>query len=198
MHELLPGLWRWTADHPAWRPGAAPGTEDDWPQAVGSVAYLAPRTLVLVDPLVPDPRGAFLDDLDALVARHGRPVSILQTVRFHTRSRVELEARYPVADDPGPGVEPVPIAGAGETMVWLPGPRALVPGDRLLGDGRGGLRMCPDSWMTHLGLDQAHLADALRPLLDLPVESVVVSHGDPVIGGGRAAIAAALGEPPGS
>jgi hypothetical protein len=195
MDELLPGLWRWTASHPAWNPAGEPGGVDDWPQAVGSVAYEAPRTLVLIDPLIPDPRNAFIDALDALVERHARPVSILQTVRFHSRSIDELERRYAdrIDEDPGPGVEPVPIGGAGETMVWLSEPRALVPGDRLLGDGAGGLRMSPDSWMRYLKLEQAGLAAALRPLLDLPVEAVIVSHGEPVLKDGRAAIEAAIG-----
>ncbi len=67
-------------------------------------------------------------------------------------------------------------------------------GDRLLGDGRGGLRMCPDSWMRYLRLDQAGLAEALRPLLSMPIMAVIVSHGEPVMSGGREAIAAALGE----
>ncbi|HEV2813734.1 MAG TPA: hypothetical protein VGW10_10830 [Solirubrobacteraceae bacterium] len=193
MQELLPGLWRWTAKHPSWRGGAEPDSPDDWPEDVGCVAYAAPRSLVLIDPLVPD--DAFLDDL---VERHDGAVSILQTVRFHGRSREALERRYAdrLAPEPGPGVEPVPIAGAGESMVWLSEPRTLVPGDRLLGGGRGGLRMCPDSWMRYLDLDQAALAEALRPLLDLPVEHVLVSHGEPVLGGGRAAIARAIGYTP--
>jgi hypothetical protein len=194
MQELLSGLWRWTAKHPDWRPDGEPGGVDDWPEEVGCVAYAAERALVLIDPLIPDPRDAFLERLDALADEHDRPVSILQTVRFHSRSREELERRYAdrLAPEPGPGVEPIPIAGAGETMVWLAAPRALVPGDRLLGDGAGGLRMCPDSWMRYLGLEQAGLAEALAPLLDLPVEAVVVSHGEPVMTGGREAIAAAI------
>lgn len=190
MQEILPGLWRWTAKHPAWSPGGAPGSAGDWPEDVGSVAYDAPRTLVLVDPLVPEE-----DLLDDLVERVDKPVSILQTVRFHSRSIEALERRYAdrLAPEPGPGVDPMPIAGAGETMVWLAEPRALVPGDRLLGDGEGGLRMSPDSWMRYLKLDQAGLAEALRPLLALPVEHVIVSHGEPVIGDGHASIARAIG-----
>jgi hypothetical protein len=190
MQQLLPGLWRWTAKHPAWRPGATPESADDWPEDVGCVAYDAPRALVLIDPLLPQE-----DLLDDLVERIDKPVSVLQTVRFHSRSRTQVEARYAdrLAEEPGPRVDPMPIAGAGETMVWLAERRALVPGDRLLGDGRGGLRMCPDSWMRYLGLDQAGLAESLRPLLDLPVEAVVVSHGDPVLRDGRAKIAQAIG-----
>ena len=189
MQELLPGLWRWTAAHPAWRPTDEPGSPDDWAEEVGCVAYDAPRALVLIDPLVPEE-----SLLDELVERIDKPVSVLQTVRFHSRSCEQLERRYAdrMAPEPGPGVDPMPIGGAGETMVWLAAPRVLVPGDRLLGDGAGGLRMCPDSWMRYLNLEQAGLAEALAPLLDLPVEAVLVSHGEPVMSGGRDAIAAAI------
>jgi hypothetical protein len=91
-------------------------------------------------------------------------------------------------------VETVTIRRAGETMVWLPGPRALVPGDRLLGDDDGGLRLCPPGWLRYLdpGLSYDELREALRPLLDLPVEMVLVSHGAPVLHDGRAAIERAL------
>jgi hypothetical protein len=190
----MDGLWRWTAKHPAWRPDAEPDSADDWPEDVGCVAYRAERALVLIDPLVPEE--GFLDEL---VEEHDLPVSILQTIGWHSRSVEALERRYAdrLAAGPGPGVDPMPIAGAGETMVWLPALRALVPGDRLIGDGRGGLRMCPDSWMASLKLDQAGLAEALRPLLDLPVEAVIVSHGEPVLRDGRRLIARAIGQPEG-
>jgi hypothetical protein len=36
------------------------------------------------------------------------------------------------------------------------------------------------------------LREALRPLLDLPVEMVLVSHGEPVLRGGRDAISRVL------
>jgi hypothetical protein len=191
MQELLPGLHRWTAEHPAWHPDAEPDSADDWPEDVGCVAFAAERTLVLIDPLVPEE--AFLDDL---VERYDKPVSILQTIRWHSRSIEALERRYAdrLAPEPGPGVDPVPIAGAGETMVWLPQVSALVPGDRLIGDEGGGLRMCPDSWMGNLKIRQAGLAEALRPLLDLPAEAVIVSHGEPVLRDGRRLIASAIGE----
>jgi hypothetical protein len=79
-------------------------------------------------------------------------------------------------------------------MIWLPEPCALVPGDRILGDGRGGLRLCPESWLGYLasGITLDGLREALRPLLDLPIELVLVSHGAPVLADGRAALARAL------
>ncbi|HVD66407.1 MAG TPA: hypothetical protein VNB65_05865, partial [Gaiellaceae bacterium] len=71
---------------------------------------------------------------------------------------------------------------------------ALVPGDRLLGDDRGGLRPCPPGWLRYLqpGLTADELPEAMRPLLDLPIELVLVSHGEPVLENGQAAIERAL------
>jgi hypothetical protein len=75
-------------------------------------------------------------------------------------------------------------------MVWLPGPRALIPGDRLIGGRRGGVRVCPRSWLA--SMDTATLRATLRVLLDLPVAMVLVSHGRPVLRSGVAAIERAL------
>ena len=78
-------------------------------------------------------------------------------------------------------------------MVWIPEHRALVPGDRLIADGRGGVRPCPASWLGYLpDYGAEELRAALLPLLDLPVELVLTSHGDPVLRDGHAAIRAAL------
>ena len=198
--ELAPGLHRWTARHPDAEPDPAPGSPADWGPDVGCVAFEAPDALVLVDPLVPEERSELRDHLDALVRRHARRVAILTTLQFHRRSREELAARYGATTSRArktlpAGVETLQIKGAGETMVWLAEPRALVPGDRLLGDDAGGLRLCPDSWLRYLpsGMRAPELRAALRPLLDLPVEMVLVSHGEPVLRGGRDAIARALG-----
>jgi hypothetical protein len=193
MKELAPGLCRWTAPHPAWRPDPQPESPADWPEDVGCVLYAAAERVVLIDPLVP---AALWPALDERIA--GRPVAVLTTLRFHRRSRQAVTERYGGErvrhDGPMPaGVQAVPIEGFDETMYWLPGPRALVPGDRLLGDGAGGLRMCPASWLQYLPDDDlGQLRAALRPLLDLPVEHVLVSHGEPVLGDGRIAIANAL------
>jgi hypothetical protein len=196
---LRPGLFRWTAIHPEAEPVTTPGSPDDWGPDVASVAYQAPDALLLVDPLLPEDRADLQEELDALVRRHGRRVAIVTTLQFHRRSRERLAARYDATTSRAKktlprDVDTVVIRRAGETMVWLPRPRALVPGDRLLGDDRGGVRLCPDSWLRYLpsGLRRAELREALRPLLDLPVELVLVSHGDPVLEDGHDAIARAL------
>ena len=130
---------------------------------------------------------------------HGQPVRVLTTIGFHRRSRDEVVRRLGAMTSRAKaslpeGVETITIRRAGETMVWLPELRTLVSGDRLLGDDAGGLRMCPPGWLRYLepGLSHDELRDALRPLLELPVEMVLVSHGEPVLRNGRAAIERAL------
>ena len=197
MEELAPGLHRWTVRHPAWEPGAEPGSPADWPPDVGSVAYEAPDALVLVDPLVAD-----WGPLDALVERHGKPVVVLTTMRFHGRSRAAVAERYGAelrthTAAPPAGVRRVPIEGMDESMVYLEAPRALVPGDRLLGADAGGLELCPESWLGYIDRaappDHATLRAALAPLLELDVELVLTSHGEPVLRDGAAALRALLG-----
>jgi glyoxylase-like metal-dependent hydrolase (beta-lactamase superfamily II) len=200
LAEVRPGLFRWAALHPDAEPSPNPGSPADWGPEVGSVAYAAPAALLLVDPLVPADRPRLQAELDELVRAHGRPAHILTTLKWHRRSRDALAARYRATTSRArpslpEAVETIVIRGAGETMVWLPGPRALIPGDRLLGDDAGGLRLCPDSWLRYLpsGMRQPQLREALRPLLDLPAELVLVPHGEPVLANGRDAIARALG-----
>jgi hypothetical protein len=187
MEELRPGLFRWTALHPDWEPDAERDSPADWPQEVASVAYRAPDALALIDPLVTHG----WDELDALVALHARPVHVLTTISVHERSAAEAIARYGASTAPPAGVEPVVAPRASETLFWLPGPRAVVAGDRIVGFGApgGGLRLCPGSWMR---ITHDELCEELRPLLDLPVELVLVSHGEPVLEGGHAALAAIL------
>ena len=210
VRELAPGLWRWTALHPGWSPG------DDWEQEVGCVYLETAASVLLIDPLVPGEPAAhetFLQRLDADVERNGKPVSILLTVPWHERSAPELADRFgaevwaneravgeidsvtnpfaPAEVLPG-GLIGIDAQRAGETLLWLPEQHALVSGDVLLGDGDGGLRVCPESWLD--GITRAELRLALAGLLDLPVELVLVSHGEPVLADGKTALAQALAE----
>ena len=191
IEELRSGLHRWTAAHPDAEPNPKPGSPADWDPDVGSVAYEAADALLLVDPLVPDDGWGALDDL---VERHAHPVALFVTLPFHRRSREAVMERYGATETVPSGVDTIAIDGAGETMVWLPGPRALVPGDRILGDDAGGLRLCPQSWLGYLGngMTRAQLAEELRPLLDLPIDLVLVSHGEPVLERGGEALARAI------
>ncbi len=195
--EISRGLWRWSVPHPQWRSDATPGSSADWPREVGCVLYEAPYATVFIDPLVP-PTGkrAFWRWADRHSA--GRRVLVLNTIRFHRRSRDELIARYGASSSRAKsalpqGVQSVMLRGAGETLFWLAEPRTLVAGDRLIGGGDG-LQLCPESWLRYLpsGLTADGLRELLRPLLELPIERVLVSHGEPVLADGARALARAL------
>jgi glyoxylase-like metal-dependent hydrolase (beta-lactamase superfamily II) len=182
--ELAPGLWRWTAPHPDWTDG------DDWDREVGCVYYEASDATVLIDPLVPPEREPFFEALDRDVERRGLPLTILLTCAWHERSAAELAERYGAGDVPPAGVEPFALPEIEETVWWLPEHGALVPGDVLLA-GPEGIRVCPDSWLGERS-SPASIRAALRPLLDLPVERILVSHGAPLLEDGRSALERAL------
>jgi len=185
VQEVADGLWRWTGLHPDWKPG------EDWDQEVGCVYYGGPDAVVLVDPLAPpEDEERFWAALDRDVERAGKPVRVLLTVSWHGRSVKAVAERYGAATD-GPlpaGVEAHAAPAGEETTYWLPAHGALVFGDVVLG-AAGGVRLCPESWLDGT---LAQLKEELRPLLDLPVERLLVSHGEPVLEGGHAALARAL------
>lgn len=207
VERFAEGLWRWTVHY------------EEWGDEVGCVYLEASDAIVLIDPLVPSEAteaARFWKALDRDVGRAGVPVHVLVTVFWHARSAGEIVRRYggrlhassraraaiqrrteAVTDvfrpgDPLPGgVEALPSGRATEVVYWLPEHRALVPGDVLLGREGGGLRLCPESWLPS-GIGHARLRTALQPLLELPVELVLVSHGDPVTANARARLARAL------
>ena len=185
IDELQPGLKRWTAPHPEWKP-----EEDELDESyrpVASVLYVAADALVLVDPLVPEELWPALDEE---VEQAARPVVVLTTIHWHARSRDGVVERYGAELDRLPeGVRSFPAERQQEVVLWLEEPRALVFGDAMLGDQRGGLRVCP--WFK-FDYERARTVEALRPLLDLPVELVLPAHGNVVLSGGHAALARAL------
>jgi glyoxylase-like metal-dependent hydrolase (beta-lactamase superfamily II) len=201
MDELRAGLWTWTGLHPSWTPEE--GGLEGWEQEVRSYAYDAGDAVVLFDPLVST------QDVEQLAA--GRPIVVMLTCRFHKRSAGELadqlgatvlspaadasEAGIPVVpyrhDDELPGdVEPKVGGYPNEATLWIPAHRALVTGDVFLG-GTQGFRLQPDSWLPE-GLTQHGLRERLFPLLDLPVELLLPTHGDPVVEGSHEALRTAL------
>jgi glyoxylase-like metal-dependent hydrolase (beta-lactamase superfamily II) len=109
-----------------------------------------------------------------------------------------VEVNHPfTAGDPLPGgIEAIESARSGEVVFWLPQQKALVVGDVLLGAWAKPrptdepLRMCPERWVAPATRED--LRSSLAPLLELPVESVLVSHGEPVLSDGGRALAAAL------
>ena len=201
MKELRPGLWTWSGPHPDWTPEQ--GGPEGWEREVRSYALDAGDSLVLFDPLVePQPVARLAD---------GRPVVIVLTCYWHARSSRELvEALDAVVHAPGtqqrdvgvtfvpyavgdelPGdVEPQAGGYADECTLWVPAHRALVTGDVFLG-GERGFRMQPESWLAE-DLTRETLRERLLPLLELPVELLLPTHGNPVEDGALDTLRSAL------
>lgn len=99
------------------------------------------------------------------------------------------------------GVRPILLAAFGpdEVAFFLPQPRALVVADAVIGAGNGSLRLAPKSWAPLDETSQANYEAWFRPeirsILDFPIEMVLVSHGEPVLSHGRAALVDALAAP---
>ena len=88
--------------------------------------------------------------------------------------------RLPIGIDAFPGRE------SNDLVLWIESVGAVISGDTLVDFGRG-LKI-PDEWLRE-GVTREQVADHLRPLLALPVELVLPTHGAPT---DRAALERAL------
>src|SRR6266508_460043 len=199
VRELRPGLWHWQASHPDWRPS------EPWDENVSSYAIDDGERLLLFDPL------AVPSELGDLAA--GRETAIVLTAPWHERDAQSLVARLGVpvytplpdtaqdlmdmygltaeqAGDGSPdlvwllrekkgearpyssgdrlpfGADVFPGHKANDTVLWVESQRAVISGETL-----------------------EEIAEGLRPLLALPVEHVLATHGGPT---DRAALERAL------
>lgn len=203
LRELRPGLWHWTARHPDWTPDQ--GGADGWDGDVGSYAHVAPGgELLLLDPLVPEQGWSAID---GLVERHGAP-QVLLTLHWHARSAAAVLDRYdgarvwahaaaadevgkrtPVTDTFAPGdelpgsVEAIAADVHDEVELWLPSVRGLVVGDAVAAASGGPVRLWQGGDVTRR---------ALRPVLERPLELLLLTHGEPVLDGARETLASAL------
>ena len=195
MRELQAGVWWWEAPHPEW-------TEpDDWTtRGVSSYAIDTGDRLLLFDPL------AVPAEVEELAA--GRETAIVLTSPWHRRDAVSLADRLdavihvPPPDPPDPDPVPGQVFRAGDRlpvgveafagveendlMLWVESRRALVTGDRLIDPGAG-LEL-PTAWLPE-DMSREQALEILHPLLDLPVELVLPTHGPPT---DRAALERAL------
>jgi glyoxylase-like metal-dependent hydrolase (beta-lactamase superfamily II) len=201
MREIAPGLRYWKAPHPEWN-GAT-----EWPEDVGCVYYEAADALALIDPLLPRGREeAFLAALDREVARLDRPVVVLLTAPWHKRDAASIAERYgttvwaqpaaqariPFETQAGPlpdGIETFSAGGVweGDVAFYIGPQRALVVAEFFMGVD-GALRVCLSPALQ----DRAAFETSLYTLIEWPIDHVLVSHGEPVIGNGRQRIREAL------
>jgi hypothetical protein len=214
LEALAPGLTRWAAAHPAWQPGHG------WEREVAAYLVETATATLLLDPLVPArDEDAFWRWLDRELARLEKPVAVLLSRAGHFRSSQALHDRYgaivygnerardrldPVRDfravEPGsklPGDVRALHTRAiyDETPLFFPSHGALAVGD-LVVSVENELRVW---WVAEDEAEEREYHEqhvpSLREWLELPIEHVLVSHGDYVPGGG-AALAAAFDRPP--
>jgi hypothetical protein len=187
VRDVAPGLWLWRTPHPDW------SEDSDWEPEVSSFAVQSRGVRLVLDPLAPPPgeREAWerieafapevavvlkpdhVRDVDLFVRWYGvRPFGPSLFWRDDV-PRVELEAVRPGDELPGGLTAHHDGRGVMETPVYLPEQRALVFADALTAPG-GVLRVWATPWHEERALP------ALRALLELPFELVLVSHGEPV------------------
>jgi hypothetical protein len=201
IRDVAAGLWIWRVEHPHWKPGQG------WEPLVTSTCVESRGEILILDPLAP-PAGASAvwERLDARA-----PTAALVLKPDHVRDVDVFVRRYGIRafgprlffryDIPETDLEPIDSGSElpggivalydgrrhNETPLWLPEQRALVFADALTAP-EGELRIWETPW------HQEGTLPALRALLKLPFEHVIVSHGEPVHT--RAAFERALGLAP--
>jgi glyoxylase-like metal-dependent hydrolase (beta-lactamase superfamily II) len=213
--EIAPGLWRWTGFHEEWEeevgsvycefedgvvlvdPLVPPeDAESFWKALDRDVKRAGGEVHVLVTVFWHTRSTAQM--VDRYGARVWAPTRGKQAIA--RRAGVVTDPFRPEDALPG-GIRAIATARAAEVVYWLPQHRAVVPGDVLLGEGAkgggtrhagpAGLRLCPKSWLPEK-TSLAALAESLGPLLELPLERILVSHGEPVLSDARRALSAAF------
>ena len=187
LEDVAPGLAIWRTAHPDWREGL------DWPETVTSTLVGSRGEVAVLDPIAPPGADeAFWAHLDAL-----RPTMAVILKPDHVRGVDTFVERYGVRpfgpslfwrhDIPDAELEPIEPGtvlpgglvalydgrGRNETPLWLPEQRALVFADALTAP-QGELLVWGTPWHEERTLP------ALRAMLDLPFQTVIVAHGEPV------------------
>jgi hypothetical protein len=187
--DVAAGLWLWRTEHPDWVPDAG------WEGAVTSTCVASDGEVILIDPLAPPPDApeawARIDATPPtavmiLKPDHVRDVDLFVR-RYRARAygpslfwrndipRSEIEPVEPGHELPGGLLALYDGRGRNETPVWLPQQRTLIFADALTAPA-GELRVWGTPWHAERTLP------ALRALLELPFEQVIVSHGEPLHG----------------
>jgi glyoxylase-like metal-dependent hydrolase (beta-lactamase superfamily II) len=186
VRDVAEGLWVWRIAHPDWTP------EEGWPEMVTSTCVESSGEVAVLDAIAPpDDATEIWERLDSrpptmavvLKPDHVRDVDLFVR-RYGARAfgpwlfwrdnipETELEHVEPGTELPGGLKALYDGRGRNETPLWLPEQRALVFSDALT---------APDGEL--LIWDTPHIErtrTALRELLDLPFELVIVAHGEPV------------------
>jgi hypothetical protein len=219
VRELGPGLWHWEAPHPEWKPSepwhefvSSYAIDDDDrlllfdpiapPSEIDELTAARETAIVLTAPW-------HERDTRRLVEQLGAPVFLPPP-----DTQEDLMQKYGVTAEQAAGGSPdVAWLLAGDTfeshlysagdrlpfgieafagrehndvVLWIENRRAVIAGDSLVDFGRG--LEIPAEWLRE-GVTREQVADGLRPLLALPVEHMLATHGGPT---DRAALENAL------
>jgi len=217
VRELRPGLWHWEAPHPDWsgvedeallQRLAATAETPSRAGVVSSYAIDNGDRVLLFDPL------AAPTEIVELAA--DRQSAIVLTCPWHERDTQRLAERLgaavfvPPPDEGSPdvawlqagdtveghvfsagselpfGVEAFPGREPNDVVLWVESVGAVIAGDTIVDFGQG--LEIPPEWLPD-GVTLEQVTEGLRPLLELPIEHVLATHGGP---SDRAALERAL------
>ena len=187
IRDVGDGLWLWRLEHPRWKPGQG------WEPMVASTCVESAGETLVLDPLAPPAEALevwqrldarpptvavvlkpdHVRDVDVFVRRYRARAFGPRLFFRHDIPETELEWIDPGRELPGGLVALHDGRGRNETPLWLPEQRSLVFADALTAPG-GELRVWTTPW------HEERVLPALRALLELPFEHVIVSHGEPV------------------
>ena len=219
MQELRPGLWHWQAPHPGWEASepwdknvSSYAIDADGrlllfdplgvPSELEALAAERETAIVLTAPW-------HERDAESLVERLGVPVYttrpdsaqfLMDTYGISAEQAGDGspdvvwllregkgEARVYAPGDRLPfGADVFPGHKVNDTVLWIEGQRTVISGDTLVDFGQG--LEINERWLPP-GVTREQVAAGLRPLLELPVEHVLATHGGPF---DRAALERAL------
>jgi glyoxylase-like metal-dependent hydrolase (beta-lactamase superfamily II) len=219
VRELRPGLWHWQAPHPGWRPSepwdqnvSSYAIDDNdrlllfdplgVPGEIEALAAERETAIVLSAPwherdaqslverlgvpvFTPPPDTAqYLMDTYGLTAEQAGDGS--PDVVWLLKEGIGEAHLYAAGDRLPFGADVLPGHKANDTVLWVESRRAVISGDTLVDFGRG--LEINERWLRP-GMTREEIAAGLRPLLALPVEHVLPTHGGPT---DRAALERAL------
>jgi hypothetical protein len=225
MDVLAPGIRRWTAPHPEWRSTVEEVVS--YLLTAGEAAVLVDPLLPAPDDVRRPPLLREIDialeasqRLEILITipyhtrsaeevwrRYGTVVAT--RIWGHANVATRLEARTPLHEIPRRAAgSAITIAGGvaraytigkprrSEHPFYFPALRAVAFGDAVVGT-HGGVRFWNQSTTTGEAWYRDVFAPTVRPLLDEPIDHVLVTHGAPVVRVGRRALEECLAAPPG-
>jgi glyoxylase-like metal-dependent hydrolase (beta-lactamase superfamily II) len=209
VRELHDGLWHWQARHPGWEPSepwdpnvSSYAIVDDErlllfdplrvPEEIEALAADRETAIVLSCPW-------HERDAEHLVERLGAPVFtplpdsaeyLMETYGLTAEQAGEGspdvvwllregkgEARpYSPGDRLPFGADVLPGHKPNDTVLWVESHGAVISGDTLVDFGQG--LEINERWLRP-GVTREEIAAGLRPLLELPVEHVLATHGRP-------------------